>query len=150
LCDDPVVWFNRDAKGRFLLNVAMPSVGSEPRLAMQDNFWMETGDSVSALVCPPSGKLLSVEYANGDKIRIEFFNVADSEALSKRYRNAEGARRDLEAQGDFPLTAVEMQMRIVDPQHGPVLDFDAQETRIGPSTIRGFYTRGAGVALRLQ
>lgn len=67
----PVVGFNRDDQERFLLNVAMPSTIPEPRLYIEDNFWIEAGNPTN-IECPPSGRTVAVEYANGDLIRVGF------------------------------------------------------------------------------
>jgi len=132
--DQPVVWFNRDEEDHLLLNVAMPSTIPEPRLRIEDNFWIQIGDPVN-LECPPSGRLVSVDYRNGDLVRVEFFEVEDGEALSKRSAYADNPRRLLEDEepDGFPVTVVEIRMRVM----APVLDFDAQETRIGGLTMKG-------------
>jgi hypothetical protein len=133
----PVIWFHRDEQKRLLLNVAMPSAVVEPRLHIDDNFWMEAGEPAS-VECPPQGRKVSIAYPNGDSIRVEFFEIEDGAALSKRYTYADQARHFLENEEPegFPVTAVEIQMRLIDRTGDPVIDFDAQETRIGGWTIR--------------
>jgi hypothetical protein len=128
----PVVAFRRDGDGRLLLNVAMPSTVPEPRLIVDDNFWIETGNP-SSVECPPHGRLVAVQYPNGDAIRIEFIEIRDGDALARRYEHSDAARSFLEAEeGDaFPIAAVEVQMKIHSPTGGPAIDFDARATRFG-------------------
>jgi hypothetical protein len=133
--DKPVIWFNRDEHNRFLLNIAMPATVPEPRLQIRDNFWIEVGEP-DDLECPPNGRVVSVRYRNGDRLRVEFFEVKDGEALSRRYTHADGVRHLLEEEepNGLPVTAVDIQMRLF----APIIDFDAQKTRIGGNTMTGF------------
>jgi hypothetical protein len=150
----PLIWFNRDDKHQLLLNVAMPSTVEEPRLRIDDNFWIEVGNP-KTVECPPSGKLVSLTYPNGDAIRVEFFEVDDGERLSNRYRHAGSARQGLAAQGGavYPLTVVEIRMCVLAPDGRPWLDFNAQETRVdgvGGLTMSGIFSASKHVALQLD
>jgi hypothetical protein len=141
--DRSVVAFNRDDQDRLLLNVAMPSTVSEPRLRIEDNFWIEVGEPKS-VECPPSGRIVAVEYPHGDSIRVEFFEIADGEALSRRYRYSDGVREFLDEESDgYPVTAVEIRMRILNSDQQPVIDFSADATRVGGMTMVGaLFVRG--------
>jgi hypothetical protein len=136
LRDHPVVWFNRNDEQRFLLNVAMPSTVPEPRLRIDDNFWIEVGEP-EIVESPPSGRIIAVRYANGDTIRVEFFEISNGEALLRRYPSADTTRAFLEEESGFPVTAVEILMRIVAPDGQPVIDLDAHETRLGGMRMIG-------------
>ena len=138
LREQPVVAINRDDEGLLLLNVAMPSAVREPRLQVEDNFWMEAGNATQ-LESPPNGRLLSASYPNGDAIRIEFFELKSGDALDSRYTHS-GAVRNFLENGEpegFPVTAVEVQIRIVSPDGQPLIDFDANETRMGTNRMMG-------------
>jgi hypothetical protein len=145
-----VVGFNHDDQDRFLLNVAMPSTLPEPRLCIQDNFWMEAG-TPTKVECPPSGRTVGVEYANGDLIRVEFFEITDGAALSRRYPYGDGPRQFLEDEepDGFPVTAVEIRMRIHAPDETPIIDLDANVTRVGGMTMVGglFVRNHVGLSL---
>jgi hypothetical protein len=145
----PVIAFRRDEEQRLLLNVAMLSTLPEARMFVVDNVWIETGDPV-LLECPPSGKLVSVSYANGDALRIEFFEVPDGDALAARYQHSTLARRYFEEEDPegFPITAVDIQMRVM-REGTPVIDFDAQKTRIGGATFTGAFIRGGSVGFAI-
>jgi hypothetical protein len=136
----PVVALNRDDDERLLLNIAMPSTVSHPRLRVDDNFWLEAG-AATAIESPPHGRLLGATYANGDRIRIEFFEVLNGNALMSRYPNAMTARDFLEHHDPdgFPITSVELQMRVVSPEGQPIIDFDANEMRVGGFTMSGCF-----------
>lgn len=148
LREDPVIWFNRDQSGYVLLNVNMPAAVPEPRLMIDDNFWIEMGDPAT-LECPPSGRIVSIAYNNGDRIRVEFLEIDDGESFSKRYPWST-ARGSLETHADgFPVTAVEVHMRVHGPDGHPGIDFDPRETRIGGITVRDAFMTGGAVAYRI-
>ncbi len=137
LGEQPLVWFNRDEQNNALVNVAMPCTTPTPRLRVEDNFWIEVGEPVR-VECPPSGRRLAVEYANGDVIGIEFFDVSDKGFLDGRYPESTGIQGFLGQPGEgFPVTAVEILMRVHAPDGRPLIDLDAQESRIGPMLMRG-------------
>jgi hypothetical protein len=146
----PVVAFRRDGDGRVLLNVAMPSTVPEPRLYVDDNFWIETGAATS-VECPPHGRLVAARYPNGDVIRIEFIEIADGDALARRYEHSDRVRSFLEQdEGEgFPIAAVEVRMKIHRPTGEPIIDFDAQATRIAPIQMVGCFVARCGVGLQL-
>ena len=85
----------------------MISTTDEPRLHISENFWISRGEPED-LECPPSGKVLSAKYRNGDSMAVEFFEVASAEALAERYQGARTTEWGLE----FPLTAVEVQATV--------------------------------------
>jgi hypothetical protein len=105
--EQPVIWFQRDAKGYLRLNVRMLSATFEDRLTIEDNDWILKGD-VSDLECPPGGKLIHVRYPNGDELRIEFFELASPEDVKRRYPQAQVDDWPIE----FPITAVEVQNQV--------------------------------------
>lgn len=146
----PVVSFNRDDDDRLLLNVVMPSTVREPRLYVDDNFWIESGIQ-SSVECPPHGRLVAVRYPNGDAIRIEFIGIDDADALARRYDQSDVVRSFLEGEeGEgFPIAAVEVRMKIHGPTAEPVIDFDAQATRIGGMRMTGCLSVRNRVGLQL-
>lgn len=103
----PVIWFNRDDNGYFLLNVRMLSGLREPRLIIEDNYWISEG-SPTELESPPSGKSLKIVYDNGDMLRIEFTELKTSESLIKKYPGA----IDHLPQIPFPITLIEIDMEV--------------------------------------
>lgn len=146
----PIVALNRDGDGRVLLNLAMPSTVPEPRLVVDDNFWIETGIA-SNVECPPHGRLVAARYPNGDAIRIEFIEIGDGDALVRRYEHSDRVRSFLEqTEGEgFPIAAVEVQMKVHSPTGEPIIDFDAQATRIGALHMVGSFMVRCGVGLQL-
>jgi hypothetical protein len=137
--DAPVVWLTRDAEEHALLNVSMlTTAADQPRMVMQESFWLSEGNP-DDLECPPSGRLVSVEYSGGDYLRVEFFELPDADALGKRYPEAHWSLA-------LPMTAVEVQMRV----GGTELEFGPRETRLpGSNIIRGCLMTdcGAGIAI---
>jgi hypothetical protein len=101
--DSPIIWFTRDDDGYLLLNLRMLSQSREERLSLEENFWIARGQP-DDLECPPSGRLLHAKYANGDEVRIEFYEVSSLEEARRRFPTG-GA----EGWGiAFPITAVEV------------------------------------------
>jgi hypothetical protein len=70
----PLIWFTRDIEGHLLLNLDLLTASYEPRIVMRDSFWM-LGGRPEDVVCPPSGKLVDVKYANGDRVKVEFTEI---------------------------------------------------------------------------
>jgi hypothetical protein len=83
--DMPVVWFNRNASGMLLVNLRMLTTSGKPRMVMADNFWMTVGSDENEITCPPSGGMVNAKYPNGDRLGIEFRDVASVEELDRRY-----------------------------------------------------------------
>jgi hypothetical protein len=136
----PVIFFNRDEDGYLLLNVAMLTTSSEPRAVIQDNYWLNWG-SPDDLDCPPSGKLLHVKYSNGDMVRIEFRELMAMETAAARYPDARPDGWGI----DFPITAVEVHMRV----GGTNINFGPRETSFGGIIMsNNFMSKcGAGIAI---
>ncbi len=107
-----VIWFNRDEDGYLLLNIWMPTTTGQPRIQIEDNFWLVYNPSgLVDLVCPPSGKLLKVKYCNGDMMKIEFFELHSLEEMLKKYPEVLQHHQVLSAIKRcvaFPITAVEV------------------------------------------
>lgn len=140
--ETPIIWFNRDENHYLLLNIHMLTTSQQPRIRIQDNFWIEKGNPKD-MKCPPSGKLLYVMYENGDMLQIEFLELDSAAATQARY---EDAHVDL-WQVHFPLTAMEAQMKIA----GTALEFDARETTLPRmNVIRNCFMTRCGVGLRLD
>jgi hypothetical protein len=135
--DNPVIWFNRDDEGYALLNFRMLSGSHEPRVSIQDNFWMPRGDP-DEVESPPNGRRLRVSYKNGDSLSVEFFDLASAEDLFTRYPTAhEGARFDVQ----FPVTAVEVSFSV----GGTNISFTPSQTTVPGFTLAGgFITNCAG------
>lgn len=122
-----VVSFNRDADGGILLNINVPSISGEPRLRMEDNFWIETGEPED-LECPPSGKAILATYKNGDRISIRFREVASKEEFMARYPADDAVDEALAKAGSdmthadialavavtFPVAVAEIELSIAD------------------------------------
>lgn len=138
--ETPLIWLSRDDEGYLLLNVAQVTVDGEPRFSMEENFWTVHGNEED-VDCPPSGKMLSVKYTNGDSCSVKFLELASKEALQKHYADAPEALFDIET----PVTAVEVTFRLKNAG----LDIGPKKTVIGGNTFRGnFSVRcGAGVVI---
>jgi hypothetical protein len=141
----PAIWFNRDEQGRFLLNVEMPSLSGEPRLRIEDNYWIEIGEP-DDLECPPKGTLLAATYRNGDVIRVEFSATATVDALTSRYPFLPL----LVEHGDefvFPLAVVEIRLGV----KASVLDLGPRGSRIlvPGLTMTGSFMKGGEVGLSI-
>lgn len=135
------IWLSRDDEGYLLLNIRIPNSSGYQRIRIEDNFWLSRG-TPDDLKSPPSGKLLSVKYSNGDMLRVEFTELSSLGTASRRYPYAPVVRWDL----SFPITAVEVSMEI--PEVG--IKFSPEETIIGTSGLRSSFIHDAQVALSVQ
>jgi hypothetical protein len=124
------IWFNRDDDGYLLLNFSMPSLAGDLRARIEDNFWTVT-TTAEEVVCPPSGRLVEVTYANGDRFRAEFFTADTNDDLLTRYPVAVLDRTHSDIA--FPLTIVELW----ETAAGTSLEFGPHESRIGGFRITG-------------
>jgi len=139
--DVPIIWFNRDEDGYLLLNVRMLSVSREPRVQIEDNFWLSRGNPVD-LESPPSGRLLSVSYSNGDALKVEFFELRSIADAIIRYPSARAEEWGV----PFPITSVEVHMKVA----GTDIEFSPQQTTLpGRNVIRNSFFRKcrAGIAI---
>jgi hypothetical protein len=106
--NEPAIWFNRDEDGYLLLNFRMLTISGQPRVRVEDNFWLPRGDP-DDLDCPPNGRKLRVQYNNGDSLSVQFFDAIDADDLLRRYTNAHPAVR---SQIGYPVTAVEVSFSV--------------------------------------
>jgi hypothetical protein len=143
----PVIAFERDEHGRFLLNVNMASqtASREVRLRIEQNDWIEAG-SPADLESPPHGRLLRVRYRDGDELRVEFDEVVSDELLLDRYGDSALPRLISSHPGEFeyPLLTVTITMRI-----GDQLELGDRVSRIGGLIITGSVAARCAIGLQL-
>ena len=140
--DTNVVAFTRDEQDRLLLETNMLSTSHDTRMAIQENFWVVRGNPVD-LECPPNGRLVTADYANGDKLRVEFIPDLTLSALASRYPDA-----DIYRWGQLPqeLAVVEIQMKV----GGTEIDFGPRETRMqGNNIMRNCFSSHCGVGIQM-
>jgi hypothetical protein len=123
----PLVELRRDSDGYLLLNTHMLSQSGQERTHLHDNFWIALGNP-STMQCPPSGRILVVRYDGGDRMRIEFFDAADGDAVASRYP---GSRPDRWGAVRYPITAVEITMAV----GGTSVEFGPKSTTLGGSVM---------------
>lgn len=161
--EQPLIWFTRDHQGHLLLNVLMPTATAEPRLVIEENFWLTEGTEEADIECPPSGKTLRASYGNGDQLRIQFREITTEEEFDRRYpppkipRAAESPWERTEYQlppnseglgqagGAVPVTSVEVELRAP----GTELDFGPRVTKAGGVTLAGGWVSDCSVALQI-
>ena len=104
--DHDVVWFHRDQAGYLRLNVQLLSLSPERRARIEDNIWSNIGEPLD-LRSPPSGKSLEIRYGTGDRLSVDFLELASGKAAYERYRS-----RLLHDSSEirFPITAVEVNL----------------------------------------
>ncbi len=143
------IWLRRDENGNLLLNIRMLTTSNEPRLFMEDNFWIDKGTPTS-FECPPSGKLIHAKYSNGDEIRIEFIELLSSDKAQRRYPSA---RFDLwnsrmSSPGrklQFPITAIEVSNNVA----GTGISFTSKETNLGGIIIKNGFSAYSSCAFSI-
>jgi hypothetical protein len=139
--EQPIIWFNRNNDGDLLLNIKMLTTTNEERLILEDNFWIAKGD-FKDFECPPSGKLISATYNNGDYLRVEFISFDDLEALKKKYVNPPEPVLNL----SFPLTAVEVHYKI----GNTLFDLGPKHSSVGAIFKNCFFANNGGAAIRVN
>jgi len=107
----PVIWYNRDEKGRLLLNLRMLSRSGEPRLRIDNNDWVAHGKPIH-LEVPPSGKRIAARYLNGDHLVLEFCEITLWEDLLARYSHIRKNFERTDLRSALPLTTCEITMNI--------------------------------------
>jgi hypothetical protein len=150
ILDMPVVWFRRDERGRLLVNLQLPSQSNEPRIAICDNFWMTEGSDERRVVCPPSGKLVSASYPNGDRLKVEFREITtprgfDHQFAAKLPAGASHSPQIERAGLAFPLAVVEVSLKIA----GTGIELSPSRTKLGTSTIGAGWMIGCGVGIQI-
>ena len=103
----PLIWFNRDASQMMLLNLRMLSGSGQPRLRLDDNFWLDLGQPTD-FECQPNGRLIHGYYPNGDELRVEYFDVDSLAAVRNRWKHARTERWDVK----LPITAIEVWFKV--------------------------------------
>ena len=142
----------------------MPTMSGESRLQMRDNFWITEGENVRVINCPPSGRVLSATYQNGDLIRVEFRQIDSIQELDRRYPvkipkrvkdrlSASGVSVDARSHADsansagvtFPIAVCEIAMRFT----GANIRFDANKTTIGTNLFIGGWSSHGPVGMSI-
>lgn len=136
-----MLWFKRDEDGYFLLNYRTPSISRDLRAHIVDNYWVSVGTPVD-LVSPPSGRILQVEYENGDFFKVEFFNIDSRDGFVERY----GGGCRWSENMDMPITAVEGQLEI----GGTDIRFGARSTTFQGGMISNCFFSGCGCGIMLN
>jgi hypothetical protein len=108
------------------LDVRMLSETPEPRIRIEQNYWLSRGEPTD-LQSPPSGKSLAARYSNGDTTRVEFIPDLDQEGLGDRYPGVDTSRWGLPP----VIAAVEIEMHIAEIG----VDFGPRSTRVEGATM---------------
>ena len=81
------IWFTRDDDNYLLVNLRMPSLASRPRAQIEENVWTVLPYGAKEVVVPPHGRLVQVDYENGDRFKAEFREIKSADELQERYPN---------------------------------------------------------------
>jgi hypothetical protein len=138
--DQPVVWYERDEAGHFLLSVGMLTASDEPRLTLERNDWTLLGPVVDFL-SPPHGHSIESRYANGDSLKVNFFDVPSAAALIERHPGTERFVTKL----TFPMSTVEVHMNV----GGTTLSFGPTWSKVGGLRMSGNFSNRSKVGLAL-
>lgn len=163
----PVVWFNRDDAGRLLVNLQMLTTSHEPRMVMLDNFWITEGTAEREVRCPPHGRLVSAEYPNGDRLKIEFRELTNLQLLDRHFpppKLPKQLKSEFAARGitipdlpcsheeaarefgiQFPIASVEITMSVA----GTDISFGPRQTKLGGITTTGGWMVGGEVGMQI-
>lgn len=133
-----IIWFKRDDEGYLLLNISMLTNSGEERAIIEDNIWISKGSPVD-LESPPSGKLLRIDYKNGDHIKIEFFELNEIQDIRKRYPKS----RPEDWRIKLPITAVEIRYKV----GGTTIEFGPDYTKLGGVVIENLFAKSCRCAI---
>lgn len=106
----PVVSFRRDEEGYLLLNLKMLNEYNNDRIEIKDNFWVfkPSKSNLIDFKCPPSGKLIQAEYKNGDKLKVEFFELESLVHAKHKYKYFPSHYENFK----FPLTVLDVKLDV--------------------------------------
>jgi hypothetical protein len=138
----PCIWFGQDQDGYLLVNFWMPTIVGQPRAQIVENGWI-VPPGVADVECPPNGRRLKVWYPDGDRLSIEFFELADPQSLIERYPNAKIRWAD---RVTFPTTGVEIAERAV----GTPIELGPRETRVGGIIMRDSFSGNNHVGVHID
>ncbi|MFO0915266.1 MAG: HNH endonuclease signature motif containing protein [Pirellulales bacterium] len=113
--EGPLIWFNRDEDGCFLLNVRWPRFVDLRGFLMEDNYWLLPQEPQD-VVCPPSGRSLSLIYDNNRRFSVKFEEVGDYDVLCRRFVEPNIGRDQFLSLISMPVTIVELSYVISDWQ----------------------------------
>lgn len=100
----PAVWWTKNQREEMLLNFDFQVPGHPPRVAIRENFWTVSPANLRDLTCPPSGKQIRVDFANGDVFHTRFTELGSASDLTHRH----GWTSDWASGLVYPLTLVEV------------------------------------------
>jgi hypothetical protein len=136
----PLLWFTRDAQQDLELNFWMPSRQSESRFRVLENDWV-VPPGAADVECPPSGRRLTVVYADGDRFDVEFRESLDRADLGNYLELSDSDDRfdDVE----YPVTTVQVTAKA----QGTGLDLSPSKMTFGVGNVMSgmFATNGAGL-----
>lgn len=78
----PLIWFEKNELGLKQLNVRLFNRAGIVYFQIENNCW-GVRNHIKDIVCPPSGRLLSVIFQNENFVKIEFVELNDSKLLKK-------------------------------------------------------------------
>lgn len=136
--DQPLIWFERDAQRRLLLNLNMLSTSGRPRTSLVNNDWFLRGKPED-VDSPPNGSRLRVRYSNGDEVSVRFREWLTADALGAVHETALVLGDEL----TFPLVTAEIGLVI----GGTGISFGPKESKLGGFTITGTVMSRCGAGL---
>lgn len=136
------IWFNRDDDSNLLLNFRMPTLTNRPRASIEENVWTVL-PAVNEVICPPNGRIVEVDYGNGDRFRAEFLTIESADQLDQRY----AGRRvgDWAGQLTYPLTVVEL----CETAAGTALDLQPGMTQVMSNMFSDCFVQGSTIAFNI-
>jgi hypothetical protein len=136
--DQPLIWFERDAQRRLLMNLTMLSTSGRERTSLVNNDWFLRGDPED-VECPPNGSKLRVRYSNGDQVTVRFREWLTADALGAVH----GRALVLGDQLKFPLVTAEIGLVV----GGTEISFSPKESKLGGVTLTGLVMSRCGGGL---
>jgi hypothetical protein len=125
---EPMIWFERDADRRMLLNLRVLTASGEPRARLVNNDWIIRGDPTD-VESPPNGSRLRIRYATGDELAVRFREWSDATSLSHVHPRAVALGPML----SFPLVTAEITVEV----GGVNIKFGPTSTQIRGTQITG-------------
>lgn len=142
--DLPVIWLHRSESGHQLLNVRMLSTSHERRLWVENHDFILQGDPVD-MECPPTGRILKVKYKNGDRVDVEFYDIASIDELTKHFPQTASVVSS-GIQLTTPITVCEVGYAV----GGTRIRFRPASMEMPGFTTRGGFMRRGNIAIQLN
>lgn len=131
LAGHPIIWFEEDISGFKLLNIMLFDTAGNIYFHLDNNYW-KIKDNVVDIECPPNGKLLRINFKNGNYVKIVFKELKNVEDCTKNTDiHITEKIKDI-----LPITMISISLNLQEFN----INFQSKKMIIGSNNISGFFS----------